>query len=161
MGRKSIWEKAELRDMHTNILSLLEDSEARDIKEIAELLVSKYPEMPEVQKWNGNVGNVARYVVARYLTFLKNRKYVERNAAGKWALIRKDTLRNEVIRGKALEWGLSFEEAAYRLLDEYLRKDEDKWQEYVKQLEEYERIERKRKAELEEKRRKLTEVSPV
>jgi len=161
MGRKSIWEKAELKDMHNNLLSLLEDGEARGTREIAELVVDKYTEVPEVQKWSGNVGNVARYIVARYMTFLKNRKYVELNSEGKWELIRKDTLRNEVIRGKALEWGLSSEDAAYRLLDEYLKKDEDKWQQYVKQLEEYERIEKKREMELEEKRRKLTEASPL
>lgn len=162
MGRKSIWKETELKDMHNKILEIL-DTSSLTTTEIARILIEKYPDMPEIKKWSAYVGDVARYVVARYLTFLKNRKYVELNSVGKWELIRKDSLRNEVIRAKAVEWNLSYEETALKLLDSYIEKNEErmKWQEYVKKFKEYERILDQQKTKLQEAQKKMKEASPI
>lgn len=142
------------------ILEIL-DTTALTTTEIARSLIEKCGNRPEVQKWKGNSSDVARYVVARRLTFLKNRKYVEPSVDGKWKLVRKTPLRNEVILAKSVEWELSPEDTVYKLLDLYIEKDKEKWQDYVKESKEREKSLKILKSKLEESRKKLREVSPI
>lgn len=160
MGRKTIWKEPELDEMHNKVLSVLEDADSTNA-EIAQVLTERFPNEPEIQKWNGHVGDVARYVVARRLTFLRNRNYVETGLEGKWKLVRKTPLRNEVIRAKSTEWELAPEDTVYRLLDEYIEKDKEKWIEYVKRSNESEKKLKELASKLEEARTKLKEASPI
>jgi hypothetical protein len=160
MGRKPIWKMTDLQEMHTRILEALENAPLSP-SEISRILVEKYPNMPEIQRWNGELGNVARYVVSRRLTFLKNRRYVEATDNGKWRLVMKTPLRNEVIRAKSLEWDLSPENTVYRLLDSYIDKDRDEWEQYVAQSQQREKALKELEAKLEQTRRKLEETSPI
>jgi len=64
-----------------------------------------------------------------------------------------EPLMNEVIRGYASQHGVTHEQAVKQLLRYYIEHERTRWEEYVKSLKEYEKIEE----ESEKKRREMLE----
>ncbi|MEM3705966.1 MAG: hypothetical protein QXX59_08685 [Candidatus Bathyarchaeia archaeon] len=136
MPRKKLIEE-ELRDDHRIILNLMEENESLSPMEIAERFVRKYPQHNQIVKWHASVGDVCRYVVVRYIAFLKNRGYIEPDPASpnRWRKVRESPLLKEVAEAyRFLGKANSIEEAILKLAQEYISKLKPYFENLVKQV---------------------------
>jgi hypothetical protein len=152
-----MFEESEFGDVHKMILKILKDArKPLSNEEIAAEALNKYSGIPKVARWKDSsygIGDIVRYVIIKPLYYLKQGGYVELSQDGKWSLIMEEPLMNEVIRGYASQLGVTHEQAVKQLLRYYIEHERTRWEEYVKSLKEYEKIEE----ESEKKRREMLE----
>lgn len=122
MPRKKLVEE-ELENKHQKVLDVMDEDKSYSSMEITEHFMKKYPDDKQVKRWGTYKGDLCRYVIVRYLTFLRNRGYVEADSAvpGKWRKVRESPLLKEVAEayiflGKAN----SLEEAILKLAKEFI-----------------------------------------
>lgn len=122
MPRKKLIED-ELGNEHQLILNAMEEDKSYSPMEITNIFSQRYSENVQVNKWGASKGDLCRYVIVRYLTFLKNRGYVEPdpNFIGKWRKVRESPLLKEVADAYIfLGRASNLEEAILKLAKEFV-----------------------------------------